>query len=178
MGGTAKGLSKSDQFRRNILMLFVTVGTHESQFDRLIKHIDEIDWKKEVMMQIGYCTYKPKNYRYEKFLSYKKMMEFVEEAKIIITHGGPSSIFLPLQIGKVPIVVPRRKEFGEHVNDHQVEFTEKIRKTESILAVNHIEEIDNYIKNYETIVLDKKVSLSSNNASFNDKLARLLEGLL
>lgn len=159
-------------------MLFVTVGTHESQFDRLIKHIDEIDWKKEVMMQIGYCTYKPKNYRYEKFLSYKKMMEFVEEAKIIITHGGPSSIFLPLQIGKVPIVVPRRKEFGEHVNDHQVEFTEKIRKTESILAVNHIEEIDNYIKNYETIVLDKKVSLSSNNASFNDKLARLLEGLL
>ena len=28
---------------------------------------------------------------------------------------------LALQFGKIPIVVPRQKTFGEHVNDHQVD---------------------------------------------------------
>lgn len=29
---------------------------------------------------------------------------------------------MPLQVGKIPIVVPRKYEFNEHVNDHQVNF--------------------------------------------------------
>lgn len=159
-------------------MIFVTVGTHEKQFNRLIQHLDELDLKEEVMMQIGYCTYKPKNYSCVKFLSYKKMLEYVEEAKIIITHGGPSSMILPLQIGKVPIVVPRKREFGEHVNNHQVDFTEKIEKIMGILAVYRIEELDNYIMNYGTIVKEKKAYLSQNNIQFNHKFSRLVEGIL
>ena len=49
------------------------------------------------------------------------MNELVEKARIVITHGGPSSFLMVLQKGKIPIVVPRQKQFDEHVNDHQVE---------------------------------------------------------
>lgn len=46
--------------------------------------------------------------------------------RIVITHGGPASFIMPLQIGKTPIVVPRQHQFNEHVNDHQVEFARNV----------------------------------------------------
>lgn len=39
-----------------------------------------------------------------------------------MTHGGPASFFAALEAGKFVSVVPRLKKFGEHVNDHQIEF--------------------------------------------------------
>lgn len=35
-----KSISKSNILRRDILMIFVTVGTHEQPFNRLIKEVD------------------------------------------------------------------------------------------------------------------------------------------
>ena len=116
-------------------MIFVTVGTHEQQFDRLIKYVDELNLPEEVMIQRGYSDYIPRNCRAEKLLPYEKMKQYTERARIVITHGGPSSIMMPLQMGKIPIVVPRQKKFGEHVNDHQVEFVQKISGTTDIIPV-------------------------------------------
>ena len=45
-------------------MIFVTVGTHEQQFNRLIKEVDRLVEegiiKEEVFIQIGYSDYDPK----------------------------------------------------------------------------------------------------------------------
>lgn len=55
-------------------MIFVTVGTHEQPFNRLIKKVDELigDGKitENVFMQTGYSTYEPKNCEWSPFLSY------------------------------------------------------------------------------------------------------------
>lgn len=48
-------------------------------------------------------------------IPYNQMIKNVEDARIVITHGGPASFIMPLQIGKIPIVVPRQHQFGEHV---------------------------------------------------------------
>ena len=44
-------------------MIFVTVGTHEQPFNRLIQKIDELvrdgEIEDDVFMQIGYSTYEP-----------------------------------------------------------------------------------------------------------------------
>ena len=105
-------------------MIFVTVGTHEQPFDRLIKEIDNLKKKHviqdDVMIQKGYCTYEPQYCNWRQLLSYKEMQEYVQKADIVITHGGPSSFMMPLQLGKKPIVVPRKQKFDEHVNDHQI----------------------------------------------------------
>ncbi|MBO4860171.1 MAG: hypothetical protein J5530_01350, partial [Clostridia bacterium] len=42
-------------------------------------------------------------------------------ARLVITHGGPSCYIDVLENGKIPIVVPRCHKFGEHVDDHQLE---------------------------------------------------------
>ena len=111
-------------------MIFVTVGTHEQPFNRLIEYIDNLKKegtiKEEVVMQTGFSTYEPKYCEWKKLLPYKQMIDNVSKASIVITHGGPASFIMPLQMGKTPIVVPRQKRYDEHVNDHQVEFAEQV----------------------------------------------------
>ena len=93
-------------------MIFVTVGTHEQPFNRLIEAIDRMKAKDvfsdDVIIQTGYSTYEPKFCEWQKLYPYDKMLELVKQARIVITHGGPSSFIMPLQIGKIPIVVPDR----------------------------------------------------------------------
>ena len=159
-------------------MIFVTVGTHEQPFNRLIEYMDE--WAAEhdeaVVIQTGYSTYEPKHCEWSKLYPYSKMAEFVKTARIVITHGGPSSIIMPLQIKKIPIVVPRRKEFNEHVNNHQVDFCKAVAEWQrNIIVIDKIDELGQILLDYECRVKDILASLSSNNAQFNSKLEKLVE---
>ena len=96
-------------------MIFVTVGTHEQQFNRLVEKIDELKGMglitDDVIIQTGYSTYEPKHCAWQRMFPYQQMLQYVSEARIVITHGGPSSFIMALQAGKTPIVVPRQKEF-------------------------------------------------------------------
>lgn len=88
-------------------MIFVTVGTHEQPFNRLIEYVDNLKRDgvimEDVIMQTGFSTYEPKYCKWSKLLSYKEMEQNVRDAHIVITHGGPASFIMPLQIGKTPI---------------------------------------------------------------------------
>jgi hypothetical protein len=82
-------------------MIFVTVGTHEQQFNRLIETADNLvrDGKitEEVIMQTGYSTYKPKYCIWKSKFGLEEMKEMMNQAHIIITHGGPSSFMEALE---------------------------------------------------------------------------------
>ena len=86
-------------------MIYVTVGTHEQQFNRLVQTIDELQGNgrinDEVLIQTGFCTYEPKFCEYKSMFSYKELTANMEKARIIITHGGPSSFVQPLQISNL-----------------------------------------------------------------------------
>ncbi len=160
-------------------MIFVTVGTHEQQFNRLIEEIDRLKEngiiKDEVIMQTGYCTYEPKYCEWSELLPYDQMLENVDKADIVITHGGPSSFIMPLQIGKTPIVVPRQHQFNEHVNDHQMEFARNVSKRMgTIIDVEDIETLGDIITNYDKIVAGMGHGMISNNAKFNEELEKLV----
>ena len=103
-------------------MIFVTVGTHEQPFNRLIQKVDGLKRdgiiKDDVIIQTGFSTYEPKYCQWSKLIPYQQMIRNVADARIVITHGGPASFIMPLQIGKTPIVVPRQHQFNEHVYDH------------------------------------------------------------
>ncbi|WP_121610650.1 glycosyltransferase [Mesobacillus foraminis] len=140
-------------------MIFVTVGTHEQQFDRVIKKVDDLIREKKIMdqvfMQIGYSTYLPKNCDYKKLIGYDEMVKYVEMSQIVITHGGPGSIMMPLSLGKIPIVVPRQKSYNEHVDDHQVLFSNRLAKGNKIITVLDIDCLEYEIMNYNSLVKNK-----------------------
>lgn len=150
-------------------MIFVTVGTHEQPFNRLVEYMDKWTGKynEEVIIQTGFSTYEPKNCKWSKMYPYKTMLANVDKARIVITHGGPSSFIMPLQIGKIPIVVPRKKEFNEHVNDHQVDFGNQVAKRQgNIIVVEDVAKLGDVIENYEKIVESMANGLQSNNEKF------------
>lgn len=163
-------------------MIFVTVGTHEQQFDRLIKGIDELKQRgiinEDVIMQTGFCTYEPRFCSWKNLFPYQDMCEYVRNARIVITHGGPSSFIMPLQIGKIPIVVPRQEKFGEHVNNHQVEFANAVaERNKNILVVNDLDELENIIVNYDACISQMNSSIQSNNKNFNEKFEQIVNDM-
>ena len=113
-------------------MIFVILGTEKFPFNRLVKEVDILTGNNtigdSVFMQIGSCTYEPIHCRWERFLSFGDMCKKIEEADLIITHAGAGTTLLCLQYGKKPILMPRQKEFKEHVDNHQVVFAEKMQE--------------------------------------------------
>lgn len=163
-------------------MIFVTVGTHEQQFNRLVENIDKLKEikliKEEVMIQTGFCTYKPKYCTWNSLISYSEMVEYVSKARIVITHGGPASFIMPLQIGKIPIVVPRQKKFNEHINNHQIEFTKAVvERNGNIIPVYDIEELKEKILNYNEIISKLNSGRLSNNKNFNKNFQELVKNI-
>ena len=82
-------------------MIFVTVGTHEQPFNRLVKAIDDLKKEgvitEEVIIQTGFSTYEPQYCKWSKLIPYQQMIKNVDDARIVITHGGPASFIMPLQ---------------------------------------------------------------------------------
>ena len=162
-------------------MIFVTVGTHEQQFNRLVSYMDEWASKhdEEVVIQSGFSTYEPKSAKFSKLFPYKTMAELVDKARIVITHGGPSSFIMPLQIGKVPVVVPRMKEFDEHVNDHQLDFARAVAERQgNIIVIEDVTKLSETLDNYETIVNGMKNGLISNNEKFCNRFEELVDEMM
>ena len=152
-------------------MIFVTVGTHEQPFNRLVKAIDELKENgivtEDVVIQTGFSTYEPRFCRWSRLFPYQEMAKNVEEARIVITHGGPSSFIMPLQIGKIPIVVPRQKQFNEHVK-------EVAEKMGTIIPVYDIETLKDVLLKYEQIVSAMPSGMQSHNETFNHRFSELV----
>lgn len=164
-------------------MIFVTVGTHEQQFNRLLECVDNLKRdgiiNEEVIMQTGFSTYEPKYCIWSKLLPYKEMVQNVADARIVITHGGPASFIMPLQIGKTPIVVPRQKQFNEHVNDHQVDFAKAVaERMGTIIPVVEIGDLGEIISHYDEHVIAMPSGMKSNNETFCKQFEHYIDELM
>lgn len=160
-------------------MIFVTLGTHEQQFDRLIKEVDRLKKENliqdEVFIQTGYSNYIPKYCEWEKIISYEKMNQLIEKSDIIITHGGPATFMGVIAKGKVPIVVPRQKKFGEHVNDHQIEFVEKVINIYNLTVITNISDLMACISKINE---QQSTDLKTNNNLFMENFIDMIDDLM
>ena len=122
-------------------MIFVTIGTHPDQFDRLIRRIDEIapKIKEEIIVQRGFTRYVPKNIKYFEFTD--EMDKYYKKARIVIAQSATSLIEFILKYGKPVITVPREAKYKEHINDHQVEFAEYFAKKANVLMIRNMNDL-------------------------------------
>lgn len=130
-------------------MIFITLGSQKFQFNRLLKHVDELVQKGiitvPVYAQIGYSDYTPKNYQYKRFLNRDEFSELMLDSELIITHGGTGAIVGALKQHKKVIAIPRLKKYGEHIDDHQLQITDLFSKLQYIDTVIEMNELDNKI---------------------------------
>lgn len=141
MGDLGTSISKRCVWRADFL-IFVTVGNAVQGFDRLLMAVEEMKSSilnnADIFVQYGNSRIIPNNCSSVAFMSRDEFDEFIANASIIITHGGEGSIMKCLQAGKRPIVVPRQKIFGEHVNDHQFELVRRLETQDRVVAVYDI----------------------------------------
>lgn len=132
-------------------MIFVTVGSQKFQFNRLLKELDmlvaEKSIKEDIFAQTGYSDYKPKNYKYKNFLDRDEFKEIMNKSNKVITHGGTGAIVGAVKQGKKVIAIPRLREYGEHVDDHQLQIIDEFEKMQFINAVKEIDKLSEAIKN-------------------------------
>ena len=114
-------------------MIFVTVGTHHQPFERLLDALGGLD--EELVVQYGPGKRPPGAVRAEPFMPFDAMLDGFRKADTVITHAGVGSILCASREGHVPLVVPRRHELGEHVDDHQAELTRALAQQGSVVAV-------------------------------------------
>ena len=134
-------------------MIFVTLGSQNFQFNRLLIEIDRLVEEgkitEEVFAQIGYSDYKPKNYCYKEFLDRDEFADIMSKCDKVITHGGTGAIIGAVKKGKKVIAVPRLAKFGEHVDDHQLKIVEQFEKMNFIKYVDHEGELEKLILNID-----------------------------
>lgn len=111
-------------------MIFVTVGNHFQEFERLLRKVDEIAPRisHEIVIQKGYSKYVPRNMKYFDFVPMNAAMEYIQRSDLVISHAGIGTIILCKENGIPLIIFPRRKKFGEHGTDHQMEIAQVLEE--------------------------------------------------
>jgi UDP-N-acetylglucosamine transferase subunit ALG13 len=108
----------------------VTVGTDHHPFNRLMDWAERLvasDPSIALVVQHGTST-PPARATAHEILGLPDLEATLAAADAVVTHGGPGSIMDARASGHQPVVVPRERRFGEHVDDHQVLFTSRLAK--------------------------------------------------
>ncbi|MGU8462528.1 PssE/Cps14G family polysaccharide biosynthesis glycosyltransferase [Clostridium perfringens] len=147
-------------------MIFVTVGSQKFQFNRLLEELDKLMEEKKIkdniIAQIGYCTYIPKNFKFEKFLDRDKFNETMKECNLLITHGGTGAIIAGVKKSKKVIAIPRDKKYGEHVDNHQYDIVNQFSDMNLIYGLKEINELENAINKVNDLNFKKYISNTEN----------------
>jgi UDP-N-acetylglucosamine transferase subunit ALG13 len=121
-------------------LIFVSVGTQDKPFNRLIEGVDRISEivGEEILAQIGHSTYIPKRCEFFRFCGQKEMLSHIKNARIVISQAGFGIIGNAIMLKKPVILVPREINFGEAV-DKQYELAEYLAsQNKSIICVRDI----------------------------------------
>ena len=152
-------------------MIFVTLGTQDKKFTRLLdcieKNIKNGVIKDEVIVQAGSTSYQSDVMEIKPFLDRDEFKKYLMDAKVIITHGGVGTILEALKNGKKVIGAARLEKYGEHVNDHQVQLLTRFDEDKYIIYAENLDEFDKYYKKIKRFKPKKYVS---NQDKFNEQL--------
>lgn len=113
------------------MRVFVSVGTDHHPFDRLVgwaerwaaAHPDDV-----VVVQHG-TTRPPEGIEHAELYRRDDMRSQIERADAVVISCGPGGVMDVRDCGRRPVVVARRSDLGEHVDDHQRSFARHLART-------------------------------------------------
>jgi UDP-N-acetylglucosamine transferase subunit ALG13 len=119
-------------------VIFVTVGTHQQPFHRLLDGLAPLAELDELVVQHGSGAAPAVADVAVPFLGWGEMVGYLERARVVVSHGGVGSILVARRAGHIPVVVPRRHVHGEHVDDHQLEVVRCLERRGEVVAVHDV----------------------------------------
>ncbi len=147
-------------------MIFVTLGTQDKEFTRLLEAIDrEIEKgniKERVVVQAGYTKYESKNMEIFDLIPTDEFNKYVKNADLIITHGGAGSILTAIKNNKKVIAAARLYKYKEHTNDHQKQIVKEFADEGYILELRDFNKLGKLIEKSKSFTPKKFVSNTPN----------------
>jgi UDP-N-acetylglucosamine transferase subunit ALG13 len=134
-------------------VIFMTVGSTRNDFSRLLREADRLaglGLLPDLYGQIGLSDYRPEHFGFSRFLSMPEFLDRLRSARFVISHGGTGTLETCLGLGKKVILVPRRAEFGEHPDNHQLELAEYLASRNRVLFVDDIARLGQAVARIES----------------------------
>ncbi|MGL5827247.1 MAG: glycosyltransferase [Nocardioides sp.] len=160
---------------RTVLLL---VGTDHHPFQRAVGWADARQTRypeERVFIQYG-KSQAPLVAAGKAFLSPAQMREFVTEADVVITHGGPGTISDARQAGHRPVVFPRDPNHGEHVDDHQQRFAQWCHRRGLVHIASTVDGLDQTLATLDLSGTRGQATADSEAAAAIGRVAALLNG--
>ncbi len=126
-------------------MIFVTLGTQDKTFPRLLEAVDKLNTKEQIIIQAGSTKYEfdpaKKNIQFHDYLNDSEFDDYMKQSDIIICHAGVGTIIKGLKLHKKLIVAARLKKYKEHVNDHQLQILEAFSQDGYIIPLHDFDNL-------------------------------------
>jgi len=125
----------------SIRRVVVTLGTMRTYgfrraVDRLLRVLPEVMTPEcEVLWQVGVTDDAGMSGDVRSSVPSSELRDAIAGADLVIAHSGVGSAITALELGKRPVLLPRRPEYGEHVDEHQALIAGELGRRDLAIAV-------------------------------------------
>lgn len=165
-------------------MIFLTLGTTSYSFKRLLEGVDQalitLKSKEILFAQIGvndYC-FRYSHVKVFKEIPFGQMINLFIISRVVVAHGGLGTALLCLSYSKhKPVLVPRIKNLGEHIDNHQIFLVDYLAEKKLVKGIlpqdNFIEKLVDFLKRPQAVVSMKsdRQKLINRLCDYTDKLS-------
>jgi UDP-N-acetylglucosamine--N-acetylmuramyl-(pentapeptide) pyrophosphoryl-undecaprenol N-acetylglucosamine transferase len=125
---------------RPIRRIAVTLGSWSQGFRALVdRMLTIVPPGVEVRWQTGHTRVDDLDLRADPWLTVAAMTHLLRSSDVVVTHGGVGAVLDALEAGRCPVVVPRRREAGEQIDDHQAQLAEMLEHRGLVIARSCLE---------------------------------------
>lgn len=119
---------------------FVSVGNAHQPFTRLLAAVAAVanQLPQPVIVQHGHTPFPGSACQVVPFLEMSRFVQMIVAADLVILQAGGGAVIQAIQAGKTPVIVPRRAEHGEHVDNHQVSWGRTFASTGRVVLVEDL----------------------------------------
>lgn len=141
-------------------MIFVSLGTQDKPFVRLLDYLEHSNIKDKIIVQAGFTDYESKKFEIHKYLDKDDFDKYINEADLVICHGGVGTIVSCLNKNKKVLAVPRLSKYKEHQNDHQLQIVNAYYQKGYLVMMNDGDDFDDKVR--EALNFKSKKFVSNN----------------
>lgn len=128
--------------------VLVSLGTSPFPFPRLVEQVARlIPPNVDIVWQSGSTADRGLPGHAIESLSHDELLAEMARADVVVSHAGVGNALAALSVGKCPVLVPRRADRAEHVDDHQSQIAGElatrglaVTADASALRVGHLEQ--------------------------------------
>jgi UDP-N-acetylglucosamine transferase subunit ALG13 len=119
-------------------LILLSLGTHQQPFYRALDLVEPLAQRGEELV-IQHGSTPPRlgmpNTTWTEFMAFEDLVDAIVRASSVVCHAGVGTIMTTLQVGHTPVVIPRQAQYGEHVDDHQLDIATRFAERGLIRCV-------------------------------------------